>query len=600
MDPAHIRNIAIIAHVDHGKTTLVDELFKQSGMYRDNQAVSERLMDSMDLEKERGITIAAKNGAFTYEGHLINIIDTPGHADFGGQVERVLQMADGALLLVDAQEGPMPQTFFVLKKALARHLRIVVVINKIDKPAARPAWVLDQVFDLFVKLNAPDEILDFPVIYSSAKLGFAVAEPTQRCDNMKYLYERILDCIPCPKGDAKAPPQLLVSSIDHNPFLGRLGIGKVTSGVLQVNKPILVVRRDGRHTPSRITKLYGFRGNQKVEIESAGIGEIVAVAGVEDIGIGETFTDILNPIPLPPTIIDPPTISMNFVPNDSPFAGREGQYVTSRNIYDRLTKERLVDVALQVEELTTEAGYKVSGRGELHLSILIEKMRREGFEFSVTRPQVIFMEDGDKLLEPYEELTVDVDEKYVGVVIEKLNQRRGQILELNTSNGMGRILYKIPTRGLLGYRSEFMSDTKGMGVMNYVFSEYGPHAGDFRNRRSGVLINKELGQTAGYSLYNLQDRGTLFLGPAEEVYEGQIVGENPRDSDMVVNTTKGKKLTNMRASGSDENIILTPPTRLTLEACIAFINDDELVEVTPKNIRLRKRVLNESERKRTR
>jgi GTP-binding protein len=589
MKQNRIRNIAIIAHVDHGKTTLVDQLFKQSGMFRDNQVVAERLMDSMDLEKERGITISAKNGSFHYRGHLINIIDTPGHADFGGQVERVLKMADGVLLLVDAAEGPMPQTYFVLKKALALSLSVIVVINKIDKPSARPVWVVDQVFDLFVKLNAPDHILDFPVVYASAKDGFARNDPDEDGMTLEPLYEKILTHIPPPKGDPDAPLQMLISSIDYSSFLGRLGIGKITSGTLNVNKEISVALRDGSLLPARISKVYRYEGVQKVPTEIASVGEIVAVAGMDEVTVGVTFTDPLNPIPLPPTVIDPPTISMNFIPNDSPFAGKEGKFVTSRHIQDRLAREILSDVALFVEELQGTIGFKVSGRGELHLSILIERMRREGYEFQVTRPQVIMKEENGVKLEPYEELTVDVDEKFMGAVIEKLGGRKGIMTEMVQENGMARLMFKIPTRGLLGYRSEFMTDTRGMGTMNYVFLEYGPYVGEIKTRQNGVLVTKDPCTTAAYGLFSLQDRGKMFVGPGVNVYVGMIVGEHCRSNDLVVNPGKSKKLTNMRAAGSDENVLLTPPTEMTLEDCIAYINDDELVELTPKSIRLRKR-----------
>ncbi|MFH1217353.1 MAG: translational GTPase TypA [Pseudomonadota bacterium] len=589
MEQSKIRNVAIIAHVDHGKTTLVDQLFQQSGMFRDNQAVAERLMDSMDLERERGITISSKNGSYNYKDYWINIIDTPGHADFGGQVERVLRMADGCLLLVDAQEGPMPQTYFVLKKALANHLPIVVVINKIDKPAARCDWAVDQVFDLFVKLNAPDELLDFPVVYASAKQGFALRTLGEANNNMDPISELIVSSIPAPSGSNDAPLQMQVNTIDYSPYLGRLGIGKVVNGTLKINKDIAVARRDGSISPIRISKIFRFEVNEKVAVSEAGTGEIVAVAGMDDVTVGVTFTDPNNPQPLPLIDIDPPTLSMNFVPNDSPFAGKEGKFVTSRHIEERLSRETLADVALRVEPLTDGVGYKVSGRGELHLSILIEKMRREGYEFQVTRPQVIMKEENGKQLEPYEELTIDVDELYQGVVIEKLGKLKGQMQEMRNENNMVKLVYKIPTRGLLGFRSQFMTDTKGMGIMNYVFAEYGPYAGDIVNRVNGVLIVKEPSTTVAYALFNLQDRGRLFLGPGIDVYAGQIVGENSRPVDMVVNPAKGKKLTNMRASGSDEAVILTPPRQMSLEECIAYINDDELVEVTPASIRLRKR-----------
>lgn len=589
MKQQSIRNVAIIAHVDHGKTTLVDQLFKQSGLFRENQQMAERLMDSMDLERERGITIASKNGSFRHGDHWINIIDTPGHADFGGQVERVLRMADGCLLLVDAQEGPMPQTYFVLKKALAAHLPIIVVINKIDKPAARPDWVLDQVFDLFVKLNAPEELLDFPVIYASAKAGYASLTLPVTGGDMMPIADLIVEAIPAPKGDPDAPLQMQVSSLDYSPYLGRLGIGKVVNGTLNINKAISVIKRDGSIQPARITKIYRFEADQKVATDTATTGEIVAVAGMDDITVGETFTDPDNPQPLPLIEIDPPTIAMHFIPNDSPFAGLEGKFVTSRHLDERLQREIIADVALRVRPLGVGLGFEVAGRGELHLSILIEKMRREGYEFQVTRPQVITREEEGQILEPFEELTIDVDERYSGAVIEKLGMLKGRMLEMHQENGMTRLVYKIPTRGLLGYRSQFMTDTKGLGVMNYVFLEYGPHAGEIKNRQNGVLVVKEPCTTVAYALFNLQERGVLFLGPGEKVYKGQIVGENSREGDMVVNPAKGKKLTNMRASGSDENVVLTPPRIMSLEECIAYINDDELVEITPQSIRLRKK-----------
>ncbi len=593
MEQSKIRNVAIIAHVDHGKTTLVDQLFKQSGMFRDNQEVTERLMDSMDLERERGITITAKNGSYKYHDYWINIIDTPGHADFGGQVERVLRMADGALLLVDAQEGPMPQTYFVLKKALENNLPVIVVINKIDKPAARCDWVVDQVFDLFVKLNAPDDVLDFPVVYASAKNGYSLLDPEDAVENggtMQHISQMIVDHTPAPVGASDAPLQMQVGTIDYSPYLGRLGIGKVVNGTMVLNQPIVVARRDGSIKPVRISKIFRFECDEKIAVESAGVGEIVAVAGMEDVTVGVTFTDPDNPRPLPLVTIDPPTISMNFIPNDSPFAGKEGKYVTSRHINDRLQREILADVALQCEPLEDAVGFKVSGRGELHLSILIEKMRREGYELQVTRPQVILREDEKgNVLEPYEKLTVDVDELYQGAVIEKLGKQKGQLEEMNSANGMVRMVFNIPTRGLLGYRSQFMTDTKGMGMMSYVFSDYGPYAGDIINRVSGVLLVKEPCTAVAFALFNLQERGKLFIHPGAPLYPGQIIGEHSRSTDLVVNPAKGKKLTNMRASGTDDAVILTPPTTMSLEECIAYINDDELVEITPQSIRLRKR-----------
>ena len=590
MDQKLIRNIALIAHVDHGKTTLVDQFFKQSGMFRDNQAVAERFMDSMDLERERGITIVAKNGSFRYRDYVINIVDTPGHADFGGQVERVLRMADGCLLLVDAQEGPMPQTYFVLKKALAISLPVLVVINKIDKPAARPRWAVDQVFDLFVKLDAPDELLDFPMVFASAKAGYALDDPDDPVDgaSMVPLFEKIIAHIPPPAGDPEAVLQLQVNAIDYSPYLGKLGTGKVVNGSVNINQNIAVAKRDGSLAPARITKIFRFELDRKVPVEAASAGEIVAMAGMDDITVGVTFTDPDNPRPLPLTNIDPPTIAMHFIPNDSPFAGQEGKFATSRHLEERLFRETMADVALSMESLGAGAGFKISGRGELHLSILIEKMRREGYEFQVTRPQVIMKEENSQLQEPYEELTIDVNEEYQGPVIEKLGRLKGRMLEMSRRNEMIRLVYKIPTRGLIGFRSEFLTDTKGMGVMNYVFVGYGPFVGKILNRTRGALVAKETCTTVAYALFNLQERGCLFLEPGVKVYGGQIIGEHCRAGDLVVNPAKGKKLTNMRAAGSDENVILTPPHRLSLEDCIAFINDDEIVEVTPAATRLRK------------
>lgn len=583
-----IRNIAIIAHVDHGKTTLVDQLFRQSGMFRESQTVNERLMDSLDLERERGITIASKNGSFEYEGYMVNIIDTPGHADFGGQVERVLRMADGALLLVDAQEGPMPQTFFVLKKALAQNLPIIVVLNKIDKPAARPDWTMDQVFDLFVRLDAPHSILDFHTVYASATGGYASNDHHRPGSDMRPLFKAILEHIPCPTGDPAGPLQLQVSTIEQSPFLGRLGIGKITSGSLRHGMSVVVANSRGELVPTRITKVYRFSGNAKVETRFAGPGEIVAVAGMDTVSIGDTYTDPETPRPLPASEIDPPTLSMNFIANNSPFAGREGTYVTSTHLAKRLKREALADVALRVEELDDGSGYRVSGRGELHLSILIETMRREGYEFQVSCPRVIYRRERGRMLEPYEELTIDVAPEVSGTVIEKLGARKGQMLEMDRGDSMVRLKYRIPTRGLLGFKSEFMSDTRGMGVLTYIFLEYGEYAGEMRNRNNGVLVAMENCATVAYALFNLQRRGRLFLGPGVKVYKGQIVGEHCRENDLQVNPAKGKQLTNMRAAGSDENIILTPPTLMSLEQCIAYINDDELVEVTPCSVRLRK------------
>ncbi len=589
MTQINIRNIAIIAHVDHGKTTLVDAMFHQSGMFHEKQEVKELLMDSMDLERERGITISSKNGSFKYRGYTINIIDTPGHADFGGQVERVLKMADGAILVVDAQEGPMPQTYFVLKKALAMCIPIIVLINKMDKPAARPDWVVNQVFDLFVKLEAPDDVLDFPILYGSSKDGWASEETDSEEKTLEPLFRSIVKEIPAPSGNPEAPLQMLISSIDYSPYLGRLGIGKITNGTLNTKKDIVVARRDGTLVPARISKVYRFESNQKVAIDVAGTGEIVAVAGMDEVTVGVTYTDPLNPTPLPPTKIDPPTLSMNFIPNNSPFAGTEGRFVTSTHLSDRLKREVLVDVALSVDELPDSPGYKVSGRGELHLSILIESMRREGYEFQVTRPQVIMKHEGEVLMEPYEELTIDVEEEYMGAVIEKLGSRKGQMINLTQENGMAKMVFKIPTRGILGYQAEFMSDTRGMGIMNYLFDGYKPFAGDIKNRKAGVLVVIDNCTTLAFPLFSLQDRGELFYGAGERVYRGQILGEHCRDQDLMVNPARGKKLTNMRSSGTDANVILTPPNNMSLEAKISYINDDELVEVTPKAIRMRKR-----------
>jgi GTP-binding protein len=600
MKQSTIRNIAIISHVDHGKTTLVDQLFRQSGMFRDNEVVAERLMDSLDLERERGITISSKNGSFVYKDFFINIIDTPGHADFGGQVERVLKMADGALLLVDAAEGPMPQTRFVLQKALSMKMPVIVVINKIDKPAARCDWTVDQVFDLFVKLGAPDDILDFPIIYTSAKEGYATLDHTQKQGTMIPLFELIVRAVPPPRGHPKAPLQMLVSSLAYSPFLGRLAIGKITSGLLNINKDVVIARADGSISPARIQKIYRFRGNDKVEVAIAGVGEIVSVAGMESIMVGETLTDPEHPLPLPIITVDPPTLSMNFIPNDSPFAGTEGRFLTSRHLRERLIRETLSDVALLVEELSDGIGYKVSGRGELHLSILIETMRREGYEFQVTRPRVIFKEGKGGRLEPYEELTIDVDGVYAGTVIETLGRRKGQMINMHHDNGMVRMQYRVPTRGLIGFRSEFMTETKGMGTMSYIFDGYDAYAGDIRHRNNGAIVVKEQCSTVAYALFNLQERGELFLGPGEKVYGGQIIGEHSRESDLVVNPAKGKKLTNMRAAGSDEAVVLPPCRKMSLEDCISYINDDELVEVTPASIRLRKIMLDENQRKRAR
>jgi len=593
-----IRNVAIIAHVDHGKTTLVDQLFKQSGMFRENQDVDERLMDSMDLERERGITIKSKNGSCLFRDHTINIIDTPGHADFGGEVERVLKMADGALFLVDAVEGPMPQSYFVLKKAISINLPIVVVVNKIDKPNARCDWVIDQVFDLMVELEAPDELLDFPVLYASARSGISKYELEDTNETMVPVFETIVDKIPAPKGDAEGPFQLLVSNISYSPFMGRLAVGKVTSGSVKINQQISVMHGDDHREKTRITKLFHFIANEPVEITEAGVGDIIAVAGVSDCRVGYSLTDPETPIPLPAIQIDPPTISMMFLANDSPFSGKEGEFVTGPQLGDRLQRELLSDVALEVAPIDGQQGYKVSGRGELHLSILIERLRREGYEFQVSQPEVLLRQEEGKTLEPYEEVFIEAPEESSGRVIEQLGSRKGQLHEMNQDNDRVHLVYHIPTRGLLGFQSQFMTLTKGLGVLNYRFLHYGPYQGAFKTRQNGVLISKETGSTIAYALFNLQERGELFLGPGESIYEGQIIGANSREDDLVVNPLKGKKLTNMRASGSDDNVLLTPPRKMSLEDCLSFIESDELVEVTPKAIRLRKRVLNESDRKR--
>ncbi len=583
-----MRNVAIIAHVDHGKTTLVDQLFRQSGLFRENQQLRERLMDSMDLEQERGITITSKNGAYSYQGYTINIIDTPGHADFGGQVERVLRMADGALLLVDAQEGPMPQTYFVVKKALGHGLPLILVVNKIDKPAARPHWVVDQVFDLLVRLDAPDHILDFPVVFASAKAGYAKEDPDGPEKGMELISRLVIDHVPPPQGDPTAPLQMQITSIDYSPYLGRLGIGKVVNGAMEVNGQVALCMGPEEVVEARITKLFAFRGNEKVAVDRARAGEIVAVAGMEEVTVGVTIADPVAPTPLPMLEIDPPTISMHFIPNDSPFAGREGRFITSRHLEERLRREVLADVALQVESLGAGLGFRVSGRGELHLSILIEKMRREGYEFQVTRPKVIFKEEGGQRLEPYELVTIECGAQFQGPVIERLGRAKGRMREMEQQGEMVRLVYSVPTRGLLGFRPAFLTETKGMGVMNYVFEGYGPYAGEIPQRSRGALVVKEACTSVAYALFNLQNRGRLFIGPGEQLYGGQIIGEHSRPGDLVVNPAKGKKLTNMRAAGSDDAVILTPPLSMDLEACLSFINDDELVEVTPKAVRLRK------------
>lgn len=598
MDQSKIRNVTIVAHVDHGKTTMVDELLKQSGIFRDNQAVENRLMDSMDLEKERGITIKSKNASCRYKDFFINIIDTPGHADFGGEVERVMGMADGVVFLVDAVEGPMPQSYFVLKKALARKVPIIVIVNKIDKPSSRPDWVIDQVFDLFVSLNAPDNLLEFPILYSSAKSGFATDDYNNITDNVKIIFEYILKYVPAPSGNINDPVQLLVSAINYSSFLGRLAIGKITQGKIKVGQDIVVSSNNKISSKKRINKIYKFECNKQVESDSAISGEIIAIAGMEDIKIGDTITDPLSPSPLDGAPIDPPTLSALFLPNDSPYAGTEGDFVTSRQLRERLFRELLYDVALEVTDDVKGLGYIVSGRGELHLSILIEKMRREGYEFQVAAPEVILKKEEGKTLEPYEELVIEVNEDYVGKVIESLGARKGLLIDSVQDNKLTKLKYHIPTRGLLGYLSDFMTDTKGTGIMNSIFLKYDTYVGPISTRKKGVVIAKENCTVVAFALYNLQARMKFFLGPGVKVYEGQIIGENARDDDLIVNPSKGKKLTNVRASGTDDAVVLTPHIKMSLEQCIAYIDNTELVEFTPKSIRMRKKFLKENERKR--
>ena len=594
-----IRNIAIIAHVDHGKTTLVDGMLRQSGIFRANEAMTERVMDSNDLEKERGITILAKNTSIRYKDIKINIVDTPGHADFGGEVERILKMVDGVLLLVDAFEGPMPQTKFVLRKSLNLGLKPIVVINKIDRPDSRPEDVVDMVFDLFVELNASDDQLDFPIVYASAKQGIAKRELEEESKNLEPLFDSIVKSIPLPPGDADAPLQMLATTLDYNDFLGRLAIGRVFKGRIKAGSPVSVVRKDGSITKAKITKLFAFEGLTRTEITEAAAGEIVALAGLEDVTIGETIADFENPTALPPIHVDEPTLSMNFIVNNSPFAGRDGKFVTTRNIADRLQKELRTNVSLRVEETGSTDSYKVSGRGELHLSILIETMRREGFELQVSKPEVILKNINGVVHEPIEHLVIDVDDVFMGSVIEKIGLRKGEMADMvNDGKGHVRIEFLVPARGLIGFRGEFMTDTKGSGVMNHTFHDYQPHKGDIGGRRNGVLIAHEEGDTTAYSLWNLEDRGVMFIDPGTRVYPGMIIGQHSRDSDLVVNPCKKKQLSNMRSSGADEAIRLTPPIRLSLEQALEYIEDDELVEVTPKTIRLRKRYLDPEERKR--
>ena len=588
-----LRNVAIIAHVDHGKTTLVDQMLRQSGIFRANEQVSERVMDSNDLEKERGITILSKNTAVMYGDTKINIVDTPGHADFGGEVERILMMVDGVLLLVDAFEGCMPQTRFVLKKALGLGKRPVVVINKIDRDGARPAEVIDELLDLFIELGADEDQLEFPVVYASGRDGYASLDPAVCEGTMQPLFEAILKHVPAPEGDTEAPLQILFSNIDYDDYVGRVGVGRVERGTVLGGQTVTLCRADGSTQNCRIGKLYQFEGLRRVEYESASVGDLIAVTGITDLNIGETVCDPLCVEPLPFVRIDEPTISMVFMVNNSPFAGKEGKYVTSRNLRDRLFKEVETNVSMRVNETETTDAFEVSGRGELHLSILIETMRREGYEFAVSRPQVIYKHgDNGELLEPMELLMIEVPENYVGVVMEKLGSRKAEIVNMVTrETGVSHLEFRIPSRGLMGYRQQFLTDTNGNGIMNSVFDGYEPYKGDIPQRVQGSLVVFETGETSSYGLFNAQDRGALFVGPSVSVYEGMIVGQSPKNEDIVVNVCKKKHVTNMRAAGSDEALRLTPPTVLSLEQSLEFINDDELVEVTPQSIRLRKRIL---------
>ena len=595
-----VRNIAIIAHVDHGKTTLVDELLKQSGVFRENQEVAERVMDSNDIERERGITILSKNTAVTYNGVKINIIDTPGHADFGGEVERVLKMVNGVILVVDAFEGAMPQTKFVLRKAMELKLPVIVCINKIDRPEARAEEVIDEVLELLIDLGASDEQLDCPFVYASAKNGVAALEISDEMKDMKPLFEAIINHIPAPKGDVNAPAQALISTIDYSEYLGRIGIGKIENGVLRVNDEVVVLNMHNAETQKkvRITKLYEFQGLQRVEVKEASVGNIVALSGIENIMIGDTICSPEKPEPLPFVKISEPTLAMNFSVNDSPFAGQEGKYVTSRQIRDRLFKELNTDVSLRVEDTDNLDSVKVSGRGELHLSILIETLRREGYEFQVSKPEVLFREINGKKCEPMEAVTIDVPEEFVGNVIEKLGSRKGEMTNMYPAKGgYTRLEFSIPARGLIGYRSEFMTDTKGNGIMNSLFDGYEPYKGDIVTRSQGSLVAFESGEAITYGLYNAQERGDLFIGAGTKVYEGMVVGRNARADDMDINVCKKKQLTNTRASGSDDALKLTPHITMSLEQCMEFISDDELLEVTPQNLRMRKKILDNTQRR---
>ena len=595
----NIRNIAIIAHVDHGKTTLVDQLLRQSGTFRDNQQVDERVMDSNDIEKERGITILAKNTAIEYNGYHINIVDTPGHADFGGEVERVLGMVDCVVLLVDAQEGPMPQTRFVTKKALGLGLKPIVVINKIDKPSARASWVIDQTFELFDSLGATDEQLDFPIVYASGLSGFARLEEDGTEDDMRVLFETILKHTPEPSGDADAPLQLQISQLDYDNYTGRLGIGRVLNGKIRPSMQVAVMNHETQIATGRINQLLGFKGLERVPQDEAEAGDIVIISGIEDIGIGVTIADKENPVGVPMLSVDEPTLTMDFMVNTSPLAGTEGKFVTSRQIRDRLNKELLTNVALRVEDTEDADVFRVSGRGELHLTILLENMRREGYELAVGKPRVVFREINGQKCEPYENLTVDVPDENQGAVMEELGRRRGELTNMESDgNGRTRLEYHIPARGLIGFQGEFMTMTRGTGLMSHVFDDYAPVKPDMPGRHNGVLVSQEQGEAVAYALWNLEDRGRMFVSPNDKIYEGMIIGIHSRDNDLVVNPLKGKKLTNVRASGTDEAVRLTTPIKLTLESAVEFIDDDELVEITPQSIRLRKRYLSEQERRR--
>ncbi len=592
-----VRNIAIIAHVDHGKTTLVDKMLKQSGIFRQNEQVQERVMDSNDLERERGITILSKNTAVHYKGTKINIVDTPGHADFGGEVERILMMVDGVLLLVDAFEGCMPQTRFVLQKALNLKKTVLVVINKIDRPGARPAQVVDETLDLFIELGADEDQLEFPVIYASAKDGYSSEDDSVREGDMRPLLDAILREIQPPQGDAEGPLQILFSSLEYDDYIGRIGIGRVERGNVHKGEAVVLCRTDGSTENVKVSRLYQFEGLKRVEVDSASLGDIVCVSGIDDINIGETACSPEKIEPLPFIRIDEPTISMNFIVNDSPFAGREGKFVTSRNIRDRLFKEVETNVSMRVEETETTDTFKVSGRGELHLSILIETMRRQGYEFLVSRPKVIFKTIDGELHEPMELLIIEVPEQYVGAVIEKLGSRKGELENMGARDGGATHLeFRIPSRGLIGYRSEFMTDTNGNGIMNQLFAGYEPYKGDIVTRERGSIVVHETGVSTGYGLFNSQDRGRLFIGPGVEVYEGMIVGECAKNEDVVCNVCRKKQLTNTRAAGSDDALRLVPPTVLSLEQCMEFIKDDELLEITPQSLRLRKKVLSKEQR----